>query len=187
MEKYCHGWHCYLNPWHTSNISVILETLQALKRIPEYQYIVRTEKHRDLMYCIFRSAKKMEGESMFVLEMTKKLWNHSEFLMQLFLRLELELHATHEHSTVRKFLPACYRRTAVTNFQHPNPPDEDGSSCLALRSSLSIEHQFQYSGIRRTIIQFGRCFLTGSMSGFFACGNKYCICDGASKCYVSLE
>ena len=119
-----------------------METLQALKRISEYLYMVYTGKHREFMDCIFRSARKMEGESMFVLGMKKKIWNHPELLMQLLFGLESELHATHALSTVREFLRAWYRRTAATNFQHFHSSDELRFNSLALKFSLSIEHTF---------------------------------------------
>ena len=97
--------------------------------------------------------------------MSNKLWKNSSVLVRIFLSCESVPQITPIHLTVRKFLMICYEKVMEDNSEQIDS-SEDETSKAPPNGSISLRNKIEDTDIRRTVIQFGRCFISGSIAGF---------------------
>ena len=117
--------------------------IQGIKNISTLQYIIPMATFREFVDAIFISGKHCEGANSFAMELPQKMtFEKRQLCIDSLLRaspLPKEFSSAYD---VRSFLMSCFT--------------EHG---------LKFTHKIQDLDVRRTLLEFGRCFLHGSMPG----------------------
>ena len=132
------------------------------------QYILRRPKQRLVMESVFQSAAKNFGNNRLSVDIPKKLWG-----------------CVHEYSAAFFMgLPACKSSVQTEEFKHTVRfiqlcfflcTDHNNYGTVTLHASevqlepmtrIEIEHEITECDIRRSIIDFGMCSISGSIAGF---------------------
>jgi len=134
--------------------------VQAIKGISDMQYIMPPPKLREFTDCMFLSAKKNEGKIQFYLDLSKRIRNQAEELRKTFFGAEPPSKLPHPSSVlVRSFLNLLYVVMEEENTDELRVPN------IVARRKFLVRHNIMDLDLRRTAIEFGRCFISGSIAG----------------------
>ena len=117
--------------------------IQSTKNMSAMQYIMPMAPHREFIDALLLSAKIKEGRNQFTMEYpTKMIPNNKIVCIDPFFRSS-PLPKSHQSAyIVREFL----------------------SACISVQED-TLTHKIHDLEIRRSLIEFGRCFLSGSIPG----------------------
>lgn len=137
-------------------------TVKAAPRMPDKQYIMRKPKLRGFVDAVLTSAKAGDGLDDFNVALKLPLWRKKDELLSLLFDYSAGIQSP--SFLIAKFMNAGF--LDITNTANDNgeegESDEDyslGARCLRFRHKLSS------IDVRRTMIEFGRCFAVASIPG----------------------
>jgi len=136
--------------------------VSPVPRVPDKQYIMRKPKSRSFLDCILTSAKGGGGLEYFNVSLKIGLWRKKTELVSLI--FDYAGGIAHESFVVEKFMNACFALCSNTNSENNGDDDSDGDNHIQPRS-LRVRNKFSNADVRRTLIEFGRCFVVGSIPG----------------------
>ena len=131
-----------------------------VKGVPDKQYLIREPRSRLFIDSILVSVKGIGEKNEFSVRMKHSLRrNQDELFSRLFLAEESD---TVETNLARRFLISSLRlqHSESISDSHEDNSDEDSGS-----GKWIVSHKLSDIDIRRTLIEFGRCFVSGSISG----------------------
>jgi len=135
--------------------------VSAVARVPDRQYIMRKPKSRSFVDAILTSAKGAGGMEYFNVPLKIGLWRKKEELVSRI--FEYGGGINDEAFVVGKFMNACF--CLCQNDEHRTDGDESDDDMDIAAKRMRFRHKFGDVDIRRTLIEFGRCFLVGSIAG----------------------
>ena len=127
--------------------------------ISNRQYIMRTPRLRHLVDSIMVSAKLSSGLTTFEFPLNKSLWDKKEYLLNQFFNNSIGVE--HENFYVARFLRSivslCGTRDPTNDTFEDNEDEYSPRPSGAIRMPFNIDD----TDIRRTSIDFDRCFAAG--------------------------
>ena len=135
----------------------------AVSRIPRHKYIMRTPKNRAFVDGIFLSARKNVMESKFNPALHRKFNSIKVGLYKTFFQEDLS--SGQEEYYVSKFLRCCYTVSTMTESGNIGADDDEYEEHNNQKRLYFLSHNFDDIELRRSITNFGRCFLSGSIAG----------------------
>ena len=135
----------------------------AVSRIPRHQYIMRTPKNHAFVDGICLSARKNVMESKFNPALHRKFNSIKVGLYKTFFQEDLS--SGQEEYYVSKFLRCCYTVSTMTESGNIGADDDEYEEHNNQKRLYFLSHNFDDIELRRSITNFGRCFLSGSIAG----------------------
>jgi len=136
--------------------------ISPVPRIPDKQYIMRKPKLRAFVDAILTSAKGAGGLEYFNVPLKLSIWRKKSELESQIFQYAGGLH--HEAFVVGKFMNACFAPCHNNGSEVSDGEESDVGNGLSLRR-MRFRNKFLDVDVRRSLIEFGRCFLVGSIPG----------------------
>ena len=140
-----------------------------ISRSATRQYIMPTPKNRAFIECVLVSALRNIESEKFNASLVKKLRTTASKYVSLFFPVETSNGDSNSQDIyireVSMFFQSCYSEhesRADTELENSSSLSDDESSSLNLR----LEHRITEYDLRYRAIDFGRCFISGSIAGF---------------------
>lgn len=138
------------------------EIVSAVTRVPDRQYLIREPKIRSFIDSLLVAAKSSNEDGLFSVSLKLSLWQKRHSLIERLLTNSVE--QTDETSLAGCLLTACFRvRNSGSQIELDNANSDD--ELVEAPGKLAISFIIRDIDVRRTIIDFGRCFLSGSVAG----------------------
>jgi len=122
-------------------------TVSSVPRVPDKQYIMPTPKLRAFVDAVMVSAKCADGQGYFNTLLKNSLWKAKDVMVSDLFTYDAGV--DHEAFAVAKFLNSSY----------------DICSDSIPPQGFRFRHKLSGIDVRRTIVEFGRCFAVGSIPG----------------------
>ena len=149
-----------------------VSVVEAVKRLSELQYIMRSPRYQLFADSVLVYAKKNEGKNRFEVKFPKKLWNSLQVIYNTVFESNANTQEKNGVDCVRSFLQSCYQlKNADGSNSERSSVDSEMEHIETGKCDIVLGHKFRDVDIRRTSVEFGRCFATGSIPGFF-CGSQ---------------
>lgn len=131
-------------------------------KIADRQYLMRSPKLRAFVEAVLKSAKSAGNTTVFYVKMKDSLLRKKDELIS-------RLFSSSGGENDEAYLPsllliACYRIQSG-RFDHESDDDNSDEDTADPSNELCLEHRIMDVDIRRTLIEFGRCFCSGSIAG----------------------
>ena len=146
--------------------------MKPTARISDRQYLIRVPKHRKFVDVLPTSAKNVDRSGSFYVPLRQGLWDNRDELARTFFD-EIENDAN-DTRPVSKFITAAFelvsKGNGVWEVEYNTSSNED---CLfddniktsGHKGRIFVRHRNSSIDIRGTLIDFGRCFCSGSVAG----------------------
>ena len=149
---------------------------------------MKTPKHRLFIHSVAISARKQLNSLNFIVRVPKKLRRHLTRYRQVFFTSSILAEnqnglciTANEIREARRFLQANLALTAndsLRNYEGSSGDEDDG------RVEIFLEHRIEEYDVRRTSVEFARCFLSGSVAGFSLRSDLSCLgAKRLSECF----
>jgi len=145
------------------NFNRAINVVEAVQRVPKRQYIMPTPIYRGFVDSILSSAMRAHGAVAFTVDLKKALWDKRNTLIPLFFT---ETDNTNDETyVVRKFISLCLAITSSADIAVDEEDEYNDDAFQEFTGKLILRHKFLDVDLRRTIVDFGRCFGSGSIAG----------------------
>jgi len=137
-------------------------SVSAVSRVPDKQYIMRKPKARSFVDAILTSAKGADGLDAFNVPLKIGLWKKKAELVSIVFNYGGGIN--HEAFVVGKFMNTCFAICDNAGSERSEDDDSDGENTVSSKV-MRIRNLIPNVDVRRTAIEFGRCFAVGSIAG----------------------
>lgn len=157
----------------------VQRSIPSISSVAEVQYLMPTPMLRAFIDAIFRAAPSARDETTFAVRLKPYLWEKVNELRDRFFKASYT--DTAESDAAGVFLDACFELMTTTSndesiFIPQDRHDVDGFTeddesmnhevdTTRISNALRMRSKMDDINVRRTCIDFGRCFIVGSIAG----------------------
>ena len=150
----------------------LTSVVKSVPRVSDRQYVMATPKSRMFVDSVLVSAKRAGVDGKFDVPLKQSLWEKRiELLNRFFVPGVGQIH---ESRFVSEFIRAAFENQSyeIPETAALNDPESDAEgntsnevSAMVFVGKIRIKFKEENIDLRRTIIDFGRCFCVGSIAG----------------------
>lgn len=150
------------------NFQRVTHQINAVSRIADREYIMRTSTSRRFIDSIMVCAKNYDVCGLFNVPFKNGLWiRRQELVERFFNSIPCE---PDEFKSVSRFLRSAFEHISqeARGRNNTDVSDDDELNFMvhdACVGKLRFKHKVQHVDVRRTLIDFGRCWCSGSIAG----------------------